>query len=162
MENFIVTVLAVLAMAVTEPTIENTQAIVDRIEGDYAVVEFSTGEESKMLDFLVEDINGTVIEGTKLGVKSAKGKFHGSFLASNKDGVKDRYYQFKSDDDSVWWCLSAKELGFTPDTNSKYEIYFSENSTTKFNPPCDCPEEYDCECYLYDDLFFHIEQINAT
>ncbi len=59
----------------SEP-VENGQVVVDRIEGDYAVVEFSKGETIKTLDILTDDINGNVSEGMKIPLCAVEGKFY--------------------------------------------------------------------------------------
>ena len=74
-----------------------------------------------------------------------------SFEMTSSDGVKEKYYQFKSYDNEVWWCLTESEMGFVPKDGQRYILAYYQNGTTKDNHTC--PEEYDCECYLYDDLF---------
>ena len=139
-------------------TDESAQAIVDRVEENYAVVEFSTDNAIEMLDILVEDINGEVCDGTKIPVVSIDGKFYGNVVCTDSDGVDDVYYQFRSDDDSVWWILTAEEIGHIPNEQDKYTLYYADNGTVKENQVCDCPTEWDCECYLYDDIFFYVER----
>lgn len=134
------------------------RAIVDRIEGDYAVVEFSHGDKIKMLDIPVADINGNVTEGREIPVCNAKGKFYSSSVYTDERGMKDTYYQFKSDDGKVWWVLSTKEIGFIPDTEKNFILYYSDNGTVKGMTVCDCPPEAECECYLYDDIFLGLER----
>lgn len=138
---------------------DEPKAIVDRIESNYAVVEFSTNDTHKMLDIPIEDINNGVAEGTEIPVFMAEGKFYTDFEATDYRGIDDTYYQFRSDDNEVWWALTAKDIGFTPDTETQYILYFTDNGTTPDKPPCDCPAEYECECYCYDDIFFGIEAI---
>ena len=140
-------------------SINDGRVIVDRIEGDYAVVEFSKGETTKMLDILSGDINGGVSEGMGIPVISAEGKFYGDTICTDGKGVTDTYYQFKSDDDKVWWILNADEIGHIPNINDKYTLYYTDNATVKETQVCDCLPEWDCECYLYDDIFFHIEKM---
>ena len=111
-----------------------------------------------MLDILAEDINGEVSGGVEIPVLSSEGKFYGDMICTNNQGVKDKYYQFKSDDDTVWWILTAEEIGFIPNTNDKYVLHYTNNGTVKETEVCDCLPEWDCECYLYDDIFFHIER----
>lgn len=135
------------------------RAIVDRIEGDYAVVEFSHGDKIRMLDIPVADINGNVTEGREIPVCNAKGKFYSSSVYTDERGMKDTYYQFKSDDGEVWWVLTAEEIGHIPNTTDKYILYYTDNGTTKESQVCNCLPEWDCECYLYDDIFFAIEVV---
>lgn len=136
---------------------DDTQVIVDRVEGDYAVVEFSKGDTIKMLDILADDINGKVSEGMKIPVIGIEGKFYGDTICTDNKGIEDTYYQFRSDDDSVWWILTAEEIGHIPNTEDKYKLYYTDNGTVKETPVCDCLPEWECECYLYDDIFFAIE-----
>ena len=142
----------------SEP-IENGRVVVDRIEGDYAVVEFSKGETFKTLDILTDDINGNVSEGMEFPLCAVEGKFYGDMICADYNGAEDTYYQFKSDDNTVWWVLTAEEIGHIPNTTDKYILYYTDNGTTKESQVCDCLPEWDCECYLYDDIFFAIEVV---
>lgn len=153
-------ILMGISMAVPLPatTSGTTSAVIDRIEGNYAVVEFSKDETTKMLDILVEDINGEVSEGLELPVIAIEGKFYGDMICRDCQGVEDTYYQFKSDDDTVWWVLTEAEIGRIPNAEDKYTLYYMDNGTTKETLVCDCLPEWDCECYLYDDIFFYIER----
>lgn len=151
----IVGMLTILAA----PTEVNTEprAVVDRIEdGGYAVVEFSRGNEVyKMLDIPVEDINGKVSEGTEIPVKVAEGYFHCDLDVKDEQGNDIKWYQFRSYDDEVWWCLTEEEIGHIPtDVHDTYTLYYSDNGTTS----CDCPAELECEEFLYDDIFFVVEK----
>lgn len=137
---------------------DTARVIVDRTEGDYAVVEFSKGDTIKMQDILVDDINGEVFEGMEIPVIEVEGKFYGDMICTDSDGIEDVYYQFRSDDDSVWWILTAAEIGHIPNTEDKYKLYYTDNGTVKETQVCDCLPEWDCECYLYDDIFFYIER----
>lgn len=138
-------------------TVTDGCAIVDRIEGDYAVVEFSKGEAIKMLDIPVEDINGGVSEGMEIPVLSAEGKFYGDIIYTDNQGVEDVYYQFGTYDNS-YWILTYEEIGHIPNTKDIYTLYYTDNGTTRDTKVCDCSLELDCECYLYDDIFMHIER----
>ena len=149
--------LCVIIPSSAEP-VELGQAVVDRIEGDYAVVEFSNGETIEMLDILTEDINGEVSEGAEIPVISIGGKFYGDMICTDYKDIEDTYYQFKSDDDTVWWILTAKEIGHVPNTDDKYTLYYANNGTVEESRVCDCLPEWDCECYLYDDIFLYIEK----
>lgn len=155
MNKILIVVLAVLTSFVPA---ETPKAVIDRIEGDYAVVEFSKGEEIKVLDVLKEDINGDVNEGMEISVLSIEGKFYSDMVCKDYKGVEDVYYQFKSDDDTVWWILTETEIGHIPNFDDKYILHYTDNGTVKETPVCDCLPEWDCECYLYDDIFFHIER----
>lgn len=143
----------------TSEPVDLSRVIVDRIEGDYAVVEFSKGDTIKMQDILLEDINCDVSEGMEIPVIEVEGKFYGDMICTDSDGIEDIYYQFRSDDDSVWWILTAEEIGHVPNTEDKYKLYYTDNGTTKESRVCDCLPEWDCECYLYDDIFFAVEVV---
>lgn len=84
---------------------------------------------------------------------TVEGKFYGTMTSIEGE----TYYQFRSNDDSVWWLLTEKELGFIP-TEESYLLTYSDKGTTKENKPCDCDPIYECECELYDDMFLEIER----
>ena len=135
----------------------SAQAIIDRIEGDYAVVEFSKDGTTKMQNIPVTDINGEVSVGSKIPVVQVSGKFYGDLLCRDNH-VEECYYQFKSDDGLVWWLLTQDEIGHIPNTTDRYTLYYSDNWTDVDSRVCDCPPELECECYLYDDIFFDVER----
>lgn len=137
---------------------DGAQAIVDRIEENYAVVEFSKGDLIKMQDILLEDINEDVSEGARIPVISVEGKFYEDMICTDFQGNEDIYYQFRSDDDALWWLLTASEIGHIPNLDDKYTLFYMDNGTTEKFSVCGCLPEWDCECYLYDDIFFHIEK----
>ena len=83
------------------------------------------------------------------------GKFYHTLDLVNS-GTENTYYQFRSHDDSVWWLLTADEIGHAPDFNTEYRLTFYDNGTTKPHETCDCTADMDCECYLYDDEFISI------
>lgn len=82
---------------------------------------------------------------------TATGQFYGSYEATDQNGNSDTYYQFKSNDNEVWWALTAEEIGFIPNANEEYTLTYDNNGTTKV---CDCS---DCECEVYDDIFIGIK-----
>ena len=90
-----------------------------------------------------------------ISVKTVEGKFYHDMKLTDYDGITDTYYQFRADDNSVWWILTAEEIGEIPDTTTKYSLKYNNNFTTE----CDCPEEWDCECYCYDDEFIGIRKL---
>lgn len=94
----------------------------------------------------------------KIPVASIEGKFYGDTVCVNHQGIEDIYYQFKSDDDTVWWILTAEEIGHTPNTKGKYILYYTDNGTNNESQVCDCLPEWDCECEVYDDIFLGIER----
>lgn len=87
------------------------------------------------------------------------GKFYGDIELTDSNGNADTYYQFRSNDNSVWWVLTATEIGAIPDQNSEYKLTYDNNGTTRENKTCDCLPEWDCECEVYDDTFISIETI---
>lgn len=84
----------------------------------------------------------------------------GSFHWTHNDIYGNKYYQFKSYDDTVWWALTEEEMGFIPEANKTYTLTYYDNDTTIENKPCDCPPEYYCECEVYDDIFVAIREEN--
>ena len=85
-------------------------------------------------------------------VKQTTGQFHETIQATDINGNTDTYYQFKSNDNEVWWQLTAEEIGFIPNANTEYVLTYDNNGTTD----CDCSAE--CECEIYDDIFLRIER----
>lgn len=141
----IVIFASILGVAATPPSspapVNDGCAIIDRIEGDYAVVEFSKGEALNTLDIPAEDISGEVSEGMEIPVLSAEGKFYGDIICMDTNGVGNICYQFETDDNS-YWVLSYKEIGHTPSTKDTYTLYYIDNGTELQN----------------DDIFLHIER----
>lgn len=125
--------------------------IIDRAEGNYTVVEFSKSKNNDTDSIVSEDANISPI-------CIAEGKFYGDKIDEDYKGDEDIYYQFRSDDDTVYWILTAEEIGHVPNTYDKYTLYYLDNGTTEGNRTCDCPPDWDCECYVYDDVFLYIEK----
>lgn len=123
------------------------EVIVDRIEGNYAVCEIELGRTT---DIPLDKLNIDIEEGSIIDTKTVAGYISGTMTDLNSGNT---LYQFKSYDDTVWWCLTEKEIGFTPIIDSEYILCYYDNGTTKINKPCDCLEVYDCECEVYDDIF---------
>ena len=92
---------------------------------------------------------------------STIGKFHGTIETYNEDESTELYYQFKSNDNSVWWMLTEEEIGFVPKGNAEYVLTYDNKGTTKDNKPCDCEPEYECECEVYDDEFITIREMKV-
>lgn len=116
-------------------------------------------------------------------IVAVRGKFYltheGTVFKSpdpSEVGKVETFYQFRSNDGTVWWSLTEKEIGFIPNTlqdiiqrdiisagksiNSlseitwdEYVLVYDNKGTTSYNKPCDCPLEYECECEVYDDEF---------
>ena len=123
-------------------------ATVDRIEGDYAVVEVGT----QMVDVPTEDFNNPIAEGNKISISMAVGRFTTSFV--ELDG--NTYYQFKAYDDTIWWVLTPEEIGFTPEADKTYVLTYCDNGTTDCT---ECAKELDCECEVYDDIFLAVKEV---
>ena len=84
-------------------------------------------------------------------LQHTQGKFYGGDTYYNCNTKEyEILYQFKSNDNKVWWLLNENEIGFKPDSTTQYELIFDNNGTTN----CDCAS--DCECYVYDDTFIGI------
>ena len=150
--------LFTMGLSGTGTTDNKTSVTVDRIEGNYAVVEVVQNNNIKMLDLLLEDFNKPVTEGEKIAFTKVYGKFYHNLEMTDMQGKTDIYCQFRSNDNVVWWALTAEEIGCIPSPDKEYELIFFDNGTTAENKPCDCPPEYECECELYDDLFLSITE----
>lgn len=156
MDIFILT-LSVLAGLSGITANSGMSVIVDRIEGDYAVVEVAGNNDfHKMLDVATEDFNDRVFEGMKIKHTEKIGRFHNVIESKNSEGENCTYYQFRSDDNFVWWLLTEDEIGEIPSFESEYILTYFDNGTTVRNKSCGCPPENDCECELYDDIFLSI------
>ena len=142
------------------PPVPKITAEVDRTEdGDFAVtlvyVDRGYREDYYQFDIPQEDYNERKADGEDLEVDVVVGTFStNDFEMTSPDGVKEKYYQFKSYDNDVWWCLTEKDMGFIPKEGKEYVLAFYQNGTTKENH--ECPEEYDCDCYCYDDIFLGV------
>ncbi len=86
------------------------------------------------------------------------GKFHHTMELKDNNGIEDTYYQFRSNDNTVWWLLTETDIGFVPDYNTEYTLTYDNSGTTKANKPCECGPEFDCECEVYDDVFLSIRE----
>lgn len=120
---------------------------VDRIEdNNIAVVEVVHNNETKMIDIPQEDFNTPVKEGEKIKHSVTEGVFSKG-IYNPCDG--ETYYQFKSEDDTVWCALTENEIGFIPDTQKTYILIYYDNGTKD----CfECEPQYECECEVYDDV----------
>ena len=153
MKKLLIIVLGVsmFMMSACQAYAADARAIVDRIEGNCAVAEFSNDDTINMVNIHLDELNFTVAEEAELPIAAVNGKIY------HEPG--DMYYLFHSDDNTVWWALTLEEIGFIPNSIDIYTLYYSENGTTMESQVCDCLPEWDCECYLYDDIFFHIEKL---
>lgn len=135
-----------------------TYATVDRIEEEkWAVLEICLNDEYiKMVDVLQEDFIIPKNEGDRFGLSIASGKFYTTFIANDYIGREETLYQFRSNDNAVWWALTEEEIGHVPDNETEYTLIYYDNGTTAENKPCDCIPEWECECEVYDDIFLGI------
>ena len=150
----------ILGFLVTIPQPNVPRFVVDRVEdNNIAVMEFSINRESETFDIPADEFNYEIKEGIEIPIQSVMGRFYTSLDAySMSDKNEEVLYQFRSDDNEVWWLLSAEEIGHIPNFEDKYILYFCDNGTTKYNKVCNCNPEWDCECYLYDDIFVCIKR----
>lgn len=96
-------------------------------------------------------------------IQTVSGKFYYAAELEDLEGNREMLYQFRSDDDSVWWLLSAEEIGFVPELlGQSYYLAYDNSGTTPENKGCDCPPEYDCECEVYDDVFISVSPVTAV
>ena len=103
-------------------------AYVDRIEdNNIVVIEVEYGE---MKEVPISDFNYKVKEGDHINTKTVVGTMTNTF--EDLDG--NTYYQFKTYDNKVWWCVTADEIGFVPIEGKEYIICYYDNGTV---------EEYD-------------------
>lgn len=132
--------------------------VVDRLEdNDFVVTEVCYKDYYNIIDIKQEDFNEYKNEGDKIAATAIDGKFH--FQGEWKNVSLDKqeiYYQFKSNDDSVWWALTVDDMGFIPNFNKEYTLIYYDNGTTAENKGCDCLPEFECECEVYDDIFLGI------
>lgn len=96
-----------------------------------------------------------VIASASTNIKTVEGQFYTQLDFENSS----TWYQFRSDDDTVWWCLTEEELGFIPEYGTKYNLTYNNNGTTAENKPCDCIPEWECECEVYDDEFICMTEV---
>ena len=98
------------------------------------------------------DFNIPIRLSEEIPTQKTVGKFTDSF--NDVDGKT--YYQFKSNDNSVWWTLTETEIGLKPSTEKEYMLLYCDNGTTAANKKCECLPEWNCECEVYDDIFIGI------
>lgn len=112
----------------TNPVNVQGGAYVDRIkDNNIVVIEVEYGE---MKEVPISDFNQKVKEGDHINSKTVVGSITNTF--EDLDG--NTYYQFKSYDNEVWWCVTADEIGFVPIEGKEYIICYYDNGTV---------EEYD-------------------
>ena len=126
--------------------------------GDSATIEFVKDGVSNKHSINASDLNTGNNVGDSVPITIVEGKFYHDL--SDCIDIPYTYHHFRSDDEEDWWALTEEfEIGHKPNYTDKYRLYYSDNGTTKENPPCDCPPEYECDCYVYDDIFLHIEKL---
>lgn len=133
-------------------------AQIDRIEdNNIAIASVYINETDYItVDIPQEDFKNPKKELDKINICKAKGKFYNSYPMTDNNGKTNIYYQFKSNDSEVWWILTEDDIGYIPNKNIEYTLFYYNNETTKYNKPCNCLPEYECECELYDDIFIFI------
>lgn len=143
------------------PPVPKITAEVDRTEdGDFAVtlvyVDRGYREDCYQFDIPQEDYNERKADGEDLEVDVAVGTFMADTFEAMSGATKEveKYYQFKSYDNEVWWCLTEEDMGFIPEAGKEYVLAYYQNGTTKDNH--ECSKEYDCDCYCYDDIFLGV------
>ena len=85
-----------------------------------------------------------------------EGRFYNTVNAYTQNYEEQTLYQFRSDDNSVWWLLTEEEIGEIPNTTDRYILAFNNNGTTATHKNCDCVDDTECECYVYDDELISI------
>lgn len=136
---------------------KKVSVVVEKIDNKVVTTEIyinnGNREDIYQFDIYESDFNFKVFEGEKLTPDISIGTFTGKY--TSWDGTKySTYYEFRSYDNTSWWDLEEKDIGFIPIEGKRYTLVSYNNGTTKENH--DCPEEYDCECYLYDDVFLGV------
>ena len=149
MKTIIAIILSLGMISVT-----NYKAVLTEIyEDDQIKISVSyngTVKEKTMHSYDFNNLDKLILS-EEIETEKAIGHFTREF--ADIDGV---YYQFKSYDDTVWWALSEAEIGFKPQIGKTYVLIYSDNDTTAENKDCGCLPEWDCECEVYDDIFFGI------
>ena len=103
-------------------------------------------------------VMGNVMEENK-NLVTVEGEFVNEFEAySITTETTDKMYLFKSYDGTTTWALEEEEIGFVPCLGETYTLTYDNKGTTAENKPCDCLEEYECECELYDDEVVKVER----
>ena len=150
MNKIIALILATLA---TSTVVTETKTVVTKIhEDDQITAKVSYNGNTKETTIHGYDFEIPITLHEEIPTQKVVGKFASKF--EDVDG--NTYYQFKSNDNSVWWALTAKEIGFTPSTEREYVLLYCDNGTTTENKPCDCIAELECECEVYDDVLLGV------
>lgn len=149
MKNLLIILIMLTQVGCNSAT--KNMVTVDRVEdNNIAVVEVVHNGITKMIDIPQEDFNTPKSEGEKIDFSVVPGAFGDGFYNEYDNKI---YYQFKSLDNQVWWCLTADEIGFTPIAGKTYNLmYYNNNTIDCF----ECDAKYDCECEVYDDIFLGV------
>lgn len=134
---------------VSNKKLENStlSVTVDRIENDNAVIEVSYNNYLNFVDIPQEKFNTIKREGEKIRPSTVVGKFEhlGEWYKGENFSEAETYYQFKSNDNNIWWALTLEDLSLTPDADAEYTLIYYDNDTPGV-----------CECEVYDDIFLAI------
>jgi hypothetical protein len=143
----------ILSIILTVSPMTNYKTLVTKIhEDDQITVLVNYNGRVKENIIHGYDFNIPIKLSEEIPTEATQGKFSEGF--EDVDG--NIYYQFKSNDDCVWWALTEAEIGFKPSTEKEYILLYSTNGTTAEEKPCDCLPEWECECEVYDDIFLGI------
>ena len=120
---------------------------VDRVENNNVAIEVSYNDYLNIVDIPQEDFNTVKTEGEKIKASAVVGKFEhsGKWYKGENFSEAETYYQFKSNDNNIWWALTLEDLSFTPDADAEYTLIYYDNDTPGV-----------CECEVYDDIFLGI------
>ena len=155
-------IAAISAITIMNVGVQATEpsAKVSKIgDGDFVTIEISDKGNRFWKNTHVFDINdedGVIHIGEEIPISKIRGKFYTSLDVLNEYGDKERLYQFRSEDNSVFWLLSRTEICHIPNNSDEYVLYFSDNGTNADDKICDCLPEWECECEVYDDIFLGI------
>lgn len=146
--NTLIGLILSLSMA-TVPSIKCKSLVTEIYEDDQIKILVKYGDRVKQKQVHGYDFKLPIELAEEIPTKITEGSF-------TYNGDDNKYYQFKSDDNSVWWALTKSEIGFAPKANEKYVLLYCDNGTTSKNKGCDCPEEWNCECEVYDDILLGV------
>lgn len=146
-------VAVMLSMSlIASPTIKGKTLVTKIHEDDQITVLVKCNDKVKERKIHGYDFESPIRLAEEIPTEVIKGKFTNNH--TSLDG--NEYYQFKSDDDSIWWMLTETEIGYVPSLEKEYVLLYCNNGTTKDNKNCDCLSELKCECEVYDDVFLGI------
>lgn len=149
--------LIIILLAITMTATPMHKAIVTKIhEDDQITVLVNYDGKVKETKVHGYDFNIPIKLSEEIPTQVVQGKFSEGYTEPNGN----TYYQFKSNDNLVWWALTEKEIGFKPSTEKEYVLLYCDNGTTADNKPCEDSPELGCECEVYDDIFFGIFESN--